>query len=495
MARGSDDRGQALQVGAVLLFGILIVVFAVWQTFIIPEQNEEVEFVHNQEVQSEMVELRSEVISTAEGTAPSAGTVELGTQFPTRLLFVNPPPASGQLSTETFDDGQLYVQGANATDPEERAFWNGSTRSYNTSSVVYVPDYSEFGGAPRTIYDNTVAYNVFEGEGSIALSGQSFVERDGTISLVVVQGEFDERGVGTATPDILPVSTQTRTVEVEPDGGLTLSVPTRLDATEWELGVFDEFENVPVADVTANGSERVDIELESGRRYTLELALVGFGTGTDEPEPAYLTTVEESGAVQPGERGTVTVELRDRFNGPVGGTNLTVLDPANATLLEDGSAVGGNRTIRTDVDGRATVDFEVDANASGDLDLSVIRSQQNISFETTVPVAPPETAFTLEWDSSSNFVCDFDATPPTCDPDGNSTGTLTANATSVDGVPEGEVQFALGDADAADLNTTNATIDANGQVTVELENVDSDPDTTVTVFGGGASAAVRLESS
>ena len=310
-----------------------------------------------------------------------------------------------------------------------------------------------------------------------------------------MQGEFDERGVGTATPDILPVSTQTRTVEVEPDGGLTLSVPTRLDATEWELGVFDEFENVPVADVTANGSERVDIELESGRRYTLELALVGFGTGTDEPEPAYLTTVEESGAVQPGERGTVTVELRDRFNGPVGGTNLTVLDPANATLLEDGSAVGGNRTIRTDVDGRATVDFEVDTDTRDDLNLSVIRSQQNISFETTVPVAPPETAFTLEWDSSSNFVCGFAATPPTCDPDGNSTGTLTANATSVDGVPEGEVQFALGDADAADLNTTNATIDANGQVTVELENVDSDPDTTVTVFGGGASAAVRLESS
>jgi len=122
-----DDRAQAVQVGAVLLFGILVILFAVWQTFVIPDQNEQVEFSHNQEVQSEMVELRGDIVSTADATTPTSASVELGTQFPARLLFINPSPAAGSLQTERVGEGEIRIENAVATqeDSLESAFWNG----------------------------------------------------------------------------------------------------------------------------------------------------------------------------------------------------------------------------------------------------------------------------------------------------------------------------------------------------------------------------------
>jgi len=58
-----DDRGQAIQIGAVLLFGILIISFSSYQAFVVPNQNEQVEFNHNQRVQGQLQDVRNAIVS------------------------------------------------------------------------------------------------------------------------------------------------------------------------------------------------------------------------------------------------------------------------------------------------------------------------------------------------------------------------------------------------------------------------------------------------
>lgn len=51
----SGQRGQAIQLGAPLLFAILIISPSLFQTFVVPSQNGEIEFRHNEQVRSQLI--------------------------------------------------------------------------------------------------------------------------------------------------------------------------------------------------------------------------------------------------------------------------------------------------------------------------------------------------------------------------------------------------------------------------------------------------------
>ncbi|MFC6976212.1 hypothetical protein ACFQL1_18425 [Halomicroarcula sp. GCM10025709] len=58
-----DERSQSIQVGAVLLFAVLIIAFSTYQAFVVPDQNRQIEFNHNQEVQQQLQDLRNAIVS------------------------------------------------------------------------------------------------------------------------------------------------------------------------------------------------------------------------------------------------------------------------------------------------------------------------------------------------------------------------------------------------------------------------------------------------
>ena len=94
-----DDRGQSIQVGAVLIFAALILLLSLYQATVVPQQNEQIEFDHSQQVQGELLDLRNAVASTFGDAARRSVSVRLGTTYPPRFLAVNPPPASLTLIT------------------------------------------------------------------------------------------------------------------------------------------------------------------------------------------------------------------------------------------------------------------------------------------------------------------------------------------------------------------------------------------------------------
>ena len=273
-----DRRGQSVQVGAVLLFGVLIIAFSSYQAFVVPDQNREVEFNHNQEVQSQMQELRNAIVSARGAGDGRSVSVQLGTRYPSRLLARNPSPPSGSLNTVGTTDDSVALRIANAQAAGETGdFWNES-RSYNTGAVTYRPDYNVYASPPTTTYEHTVLYNRFP-TGDITISNQSFI--DGTdISLVAINGSVSASSTQATSVDVQSVSSSTERVRLDDDGSgpINITFTSRRSAAYWDFlessqSTVDSVTNASSGDGVYNVSVALDpdslMPTYAGRSYGL----------------------------------------------------------------------------------------------------------------------------------------------------------------------------------------------------------------------------------
>jgi hypothetical protein len=326
-----DERGAAVQIGAVLLLGFLVASLSLYQATVVPQQNEAVEFEHNQRVQSDLQGVRNAVLGTAATGTSTPTSVELGTRYASRTLFVNPPPASGRLATSDLGNITVHIASADdlATDgadyPETADFWNGTNRTYRTAALSYQPDYARYQNAPTTVYENGVLYNRLDG-GSLTLTGQPVVSGK-RISLVALSGSLSRSGTRSLSVNPRAVSVSTRTVSVSnTTNNVSVVLPTELDADTWrdllaETGEFD-----PAAD-ESDGSyvyrvedrpEGVELYFERNATYQLKLAKVGVGSAVGDTDPAYVTSAEDPTAAPFTNRTyPFEVEVRDKYNNPV----------------------------------------------------------------------------------------------------------------------------------------------------------------------------------
>jgi hypothetical protein len=370
-----DDRGQSIQIGAVLIFAALILLLSLYQATIVPQQNEQVEFDHSQQVQGDLLDLRNAVTSMVGESASRSVSIQLGTTYPSRVLAVNPPPVSGLLRTAGTADGDVNFTLSNveALDDETDDFWRGPVDPYSTGAVVYRPSYNEYGQPPQTVYDSTVLYDHFTfEEATITRSDQTLIDGS-TISLVALNGSLQRSSSGAASVDVRPKSASSTTIAVSnrTGGNISIEFSTRLSQTTWEdmLEDSDQFVrqggNVTSVQPVSSGPgefETLAINLTSGT-YELRMAKAGVGTRVNGTSAAYMTDVAADGSTVP-EDGSVrlTLEVRDAYNNPVAGVNVTgeSQETANGTL---------NRTeVATDDDGRAMFQFEASSvNASADV--------------------------------------------------------------------------------------------------------------------------------
>ena len=370
-----DERSQSIQIGAVLLFAVLIILLALWQAFVVPNQNEEVEFNHNEALQQQMTELRSTVNSMPDARTTRSVTLDLGVRYPSRSIFRNPPPARGTVRTTETTDSAYSITLANATARDENVdqLWDRQGTGYNTGSIAYRPGYNEYSNPPQTIYEHSVLYNNFAREQQqLTLTDQSLVTEN-RISLVAINGSLSESRIDSTSIDLEPISSRTREVIIEPDGGpITLELPTRLSAEQWKT-LFEDEPNVERDNVTVDkeafdddelGLLRVELRenpIGSEDIYRLQLGKVGIGSGVTTEDPAYLAAVQgDRRSLQQGETTEIIVEVRDQFNSPVPGVTV------NATT-DDGTV---DSEVLTGSEGRAT--FEYTAPQTG--------GDQNINF-------------------------------------------------------------------------------------------------------------------
>jgi hypothetical protein len=365
---GADTRGQAIQIGAVVLFSFAVLTFSLYQATIVPDNNAEVEFNHNDQVQQDLAQLRAAVLTAATTRGGYPVPVDLGPRYPPRVVAVNPGPPSGTLTTVSYGTGQLTVANVRATDAEVRDYWSGSM-SYETNGVEFRPNYNVYAEAPTTVYENSVLYNVFD---SPAASGPATVDGetvrlssdqtlvDGKrIDLVALVGERQDSTTETVSVDPTATTVPSRTVTVQGDSGpITVSLPTNLDVNAWRALLKDEYVSnggyVEAGTVSvSSGAVSFDlVETEKGTPviYQLRVPAVGVDSSLSSsvaPVPTY--TVAESArtvTASPGESVRLTTGVANQYNGPESG--VTVEASAGGSTVD---------TAVTDADGKAVVTY------------------------------------------------------------------------------------------------------------------------------------------
>ncbi|MFC6955251.1 hypothetical protein [Halorubellus litoreus] len=389
MPFGSDDRAAAVQVGAIVLFAFVIIAITAYQASVVPNQNEAVEFNHNQEVQRQLADLQGAVGSTPAAGGARTVVVEASTGYPARTIFVNPPRPTGRLRTVGTGREAVAIEVRNATGTGETSdFWDGRTHNYSTGGFAFDPNYNVYAEAPRTFVSYSLVYNEFADD-TIVVNSQSLF--DGRrISLVALNGSYDEQG-GAASVTVRPVSASTNRISVETESTsdpLSVAIVTRLTVGQWErvldaAGEYDPGNNTANAYVTAVRKKgevdlpsgqtlnRIEFVLEGGTTYSLSLAKAGVGTNVNAtPADRYVTTASAKNvSTTAGAKETLTVEVRDEFNNPLSGV------PMNATIENgQGSIVEPNGT-KTGNDGRVGFTYEApDAKTDARVNVSIAKA-------------------------------------------------------------------------------------------------------------------------
>ena len=335
MSFSHDRRGQSVVVGTVILFGFLILALSVYQVQFVPAENSEIEFEHSQQVEGDFQDLRNALLSGGTTGEARSTSIRLGTRYPQRTFFLNPPPASGTL--ETTDERNLSI--SNATVPKDagahenvRDFWENNTEwkdkdgpVFATKSIRYTPNYNEYRGAPELVYENSLVAAEF-GDRALPRSSQTII-RDERVSLTTISGEISESGVEAQSVDSETISRGARTIPITGENGenVTISLPTALDNASDLVNRLDH------DDFTAD-EDRINVTLDGGDTYRLALSEVSVDR-RGETSPAYIVPVGSRDVM---EGQSVGVEVRDKYNNPVQGADVVISDGDDRTTDDDG---------------------------------------------------------------------------------------------------------------------------------------------------------------
>lgn len=352
-----DDRGVSEVVGAILVFGLLIALMAVMQTQAVPAANQEVEYNHNQDVQSDLVKFQETASRAASQGSTESVRVQMGATYPSRMLFFNPQNPSGQIRTA--DSGSASIDNVQATDDTVAKYIDGSTDDLETKRIEYRPSYNEYRNSPTTVLEYGVLYNDF-GEGRLVQDPGNVVSGN-SINLMFFAGDLSRATGGAMSINALPASAPARTVTVKPKDDnqpVTVTIPTRLTVEEWTEILSEEIDDGNVERVVDGSGDTVVIELDPEvNRYTLRTPLIGVGNNVEQPDARYIVGPEgEQGTVPKGSVRDVTFEVRDKYNNPVRGEEVN--------LYVDGPGDLSETEVTTNEEGQATVRYTAPSNAN-----------------------------------------------------------------------------------------------------------------------------------
>jgi hypothetical protein len=282
-----DERAQSIQIGAVLLFAVLIIAFSSYQAFVIPEQNREVEFNHFVSAQGDVENLRNGVITAGQEGRAVPTEVRLGTNYPARLVATQSQRSSGTIRVRTLGDSsnELALEGTDASMTDVCGL-----DSVTTGSAVYTPSYNYLQSVGNISYDSTVVYTNGQNSGRSLQTDQQIVQGT-TIHLYPLTGTVDRGGGGTASLTMYGNNTGS----TSESGSFSLVLPTRLSATAWETELLDGQDHVTSVE-SISGRQAVRINFDDAN-YDIRCSPVSpQGPPNNDP---ITTAPEDSGNVGP----------------------------------------------------------------------------------------------------------------------------------------------------------------------------------------------------
>lgn len=339
------ESGVAVQVGFILILGILILASAQYQSQVVPEQEEAAEIDHSREIDQQMSQLRGDIITTSENgdvkstvldTSPEYGSTGNGI-----IPAVHPPEPVSEVETIS-PDSKLRVRNV---ENQLRAsnYWNGegsaceepTPQCYQNNFISVSTDYERYRDNPEIVYENGILYDYYPDEDRYVVdSGQNLINGR-TITLTTVTGDVNTQRPGELSVEVSPVSAPSQSITVtnsQSDTPATLDIPTKLPLSKWQELLGDE-EFVQSLSMTdgANPNDDINVlqvELQRGETYTLKLSRVHVATEqspdrSPTSEPAYLAWRQSDNiAVKEGSQQPIYAEVRDKYNNGVSGVQV-----------------------------------------------------------------------------------------------------------------------------------------------------------------------------
>jgi hypothetical protein len=493
LSAADRDRGVSTVVGFILIFAMLIILLSMYQALWVPIQNEEVEFDHYQGVKDDMTNVRSAIFEARTTGEIQSTTVKLGTRYPSRMLAINPPPATGTLSAGEPRDISITAQDGTPIDIATRYTGIDSADQVYTQLLSYEPTYRELdSGAPIRHEHGVLFMNFSESQagGGIVVHNddQQLVRtpdgRPNRTIIVPLQGNYSESGVERVSIDPEPGILETKEFT-----DVNVTVPTKLDEPTWESLLA---EHLPPENVVVDRSAE-------------ELTLVLDGTWEVQYAPVGVAGVPPSGTrgsldrdINPASPGDVrlTQASRDQnadewvitFENQAGTTNISEARvnfyPGTATAVEYINDPLASRTVNWNIgDDFKLLDppIELTGNATTDITFGFDKVDGNdewwvltVIFESgeqgTYFVSEGGTATT----GNSDPTVTIDSTDVTTRNNGNYDVTVTFTASDPDNDVDSYTVSLYNDTDEVTLigSQTDGTF-TGGTTSVSFDNVKS----------------------
>jgi hypothetical protein len=334
---GDDERTVSPVVGFVLIFALIMIVFTLYQSSVVPAQNEKVEFEHSQTIEGQMEQLSAAVVNSASatenGSTAQRTSVQLGVQYPTRALAINPGNPVGSL--EATDPQPVVVSGLSSSQGD-------GTQGFNTTFINYRPNYNLFSERREISLEYSMLLKQYPETDTVLAESTDGMFGDDSVNLVLLSSELNERKMSTV---VTTEKTGHWNTTVQ-SGGATITLPTTLPRSQWQT-LLDEHEYAQLVDYEDNSpaTNRTTISIDDGTTLTANKLSVG-DPGTDDGgfdiEP-YLTNVTSlSPDVYPGSNGTVVVQATDEFGGPLSGIDLEATSNGSGTVVASNAESGSN---------------------------------------------------------------------------------------------------------------------------------------------------------
>jgi hypothetical protein len=171
----------------------------------------------------EVQTFREDFLSAAEDGRRFSAGFTLGTDYPARLIALNPPPVSGRLRTESPGDGRFYIDGGDESLAKICGIEKNGDGGVPSKALVYQPSYNEYENAPRVVYENTVSYNQFRENDVVRFTSGQTIIKGTDIMIPPLVGNVSADGTERHTIDLYPGKAG---IGEASGSGVKLTIPT-----------------------------------------------------------------------------------------------------------------------------------------------------------------------------------------------------------------------------------------------------------------------------
>lgn len=398
--RSIKNKSVTVVIGVILLISILFLFIYQYQVIQIPQEKLEDEFQHDAEVSKQIKSLQEDILISRNVEETRNKEINMGVEYQFNIFFNSifetiHSDSYGRLKTKDFND-KMVIKNAVATGKGSN-YWNGRVDHcesedgeycYNTTSLQYSIDYSEYENNTVKYIENQNLYSIqenpFANDTFEKIRGDEIINND-QIKLTSLSSNINIFQSGSQTLAVKPISSSNNVIQIKGEEineskneykPIVLKIPTRLNEEDWRNELIKnidsnnynlEFKSTPydynIAEIEINGS----------KTYELELSKIHLQKPSDKKtpktEPAYVTWRQSDRLnIQENNIKSIKGEVRDKYNNPIRGATVKANaysdegdcygDFKSASTLEECDGYNQPGTHISDSEGRVTFSYK-----------------------------------------------------------------------------------------------------------------------------------------